>query len=280
MLEQNLNRDLFDYTVRYTEHIHHGIDLAREAAMSGADVVVAVGGDGSVNDVLQGLQGSEATLGIVPCGSGNAMAHTLKLPMQPWLAIRVLNQLYEQLIDSILINDKYLCINAAGVGFDAYVARLMQAAKTRGLTAYTSLMLRAYSSYKNMNFTLHIGDRTLVRNAWIVGILNSNRIGFNLAVAANAKLDDGLLDISIIDTIPPDHLPISLNLLLTNHLELSQHVEMFRAPELVVEGNEDKWVDIDGEGINVGSTVRFVNQPRSVRILARDTKQPLIIRNT
>ena len=276
LLEQNLNHDLFDYTVRYTEHIHHGTLLAREAAMAGADCVVAVGGDGSVNDVVQGIHGSSVRLGIIPCGSGNAMAHTLNLPMQPWLAIRVLNQQHEQTIDSIAINDQYICINAAGVGFDAYVARLMQAAKSRGLSAYTNLMLRAYSSYKCQNLTLHIGDRTLVRSAWILAILNSNRIGYNIAVAPDAKMDDGLMDISIIDRVPPEHLPLSLQLLLTRHLQVSQHVEMFRTQELVVEGNLDKWVDIDGEGINMGSTVRFTNIPNSIHLYSRDKRRPLL----
>ena len=81
LLSQNLNLDLFDYEVRYTERIHHGTELAREAAAKGYDCVVAVGGDGSVNDVVQGLRGSDTVLGIIPCGSGNGLAHTLKLPL-------------------------------------------------------------------------------------------------------------------------------------------------------------------------------------------------------
>ena len=79
--------------------------------------------------------------------------------------------------------------------------------------------------------------------------------------------------------VPIDHLPITAPLALTNHLQLSQHVEMFRTSEVLIEGNDDKWVDIDGEGINLGRAVRFVNQPRSVHVYARDIRRPLIIRN-
>ena len=279
LLKQNLDHDLFDYEVSYTEHIHHGTELAREAAHRGYDCVVAVGGDGSVNDVVQGLRGSDTRLGIIPCGSGNGLAHTLKLPMLPWLAIRALNQQYEQTIDSIVINGQYVCVNAAGVGFDAYVARLMQAAKTRGITAYTNLVLRAYNNYESHNFTLSLEGRTLQRNAWIIAVQNSNRIGYNMPVAPNALIDDGILDISIVDKVPIDHVPITMPLMLTNHLQLSQHVEMFRSPEVLIEGNDDKWVDIDGEGINVGRTVHLVNHPHSVRLYARDLHRPLIIRN-
>lgn len=286
LLQQNLNHDLFDYEVRYTERIHHGTELAREAAMRGCDCVVAVGGDGSVNDVVQGLHGSDTCLGIIPCGSGNGLAHTLKLPMQPWLAIRVLNQRYEQIIDSIVISrggeplgdDRYICVNAAGVGFDAHISRLMRVAKTRGLAGYGNIVLRAYNNYQSSDYTLTLNGRTFTRNAWIIALQNSSRIGFNVPVSPLARMDDGIIDISIIDKVPMDHVPITTQLALTNHLQLSQHVEMFRTSEVLIEGNADKWVDIDGEGINIGREVLFVNHPRSVKVYARDMKQTIVVR--
>lgn len=278
LLKQNLNHDLFEYEVRYTEYIHHGREIAREAAEKGYDCVVAVGGDGSVNDVAQGLKDSETRLGIIPCGSGNGLARSLKLPLQPWLAIRVLNQQYEQTIDSIVINDKYICVNAAGCGYDAYIARMMQAAKTRGLAAYTNLVLREYDRYKCSDYHLVINGRDYQRTAWFIAVANSRQFGYNLAVAPKAKLDDGLIDVSIIDKVPLDHVPITAPLAFTNHLDLSQHVEMFRTSEVLIEGNLDKWVNIDGEGENIGNTVHFVNHPKSVKIYARDVKQALIVR--
>ena len=278
LLKENLNHDLFDYQVRYTEYIHHGTDIAREAADKGYQSVVAVGGDGSVNDVVNGIKDTDVRLGIIPCGSGNGLARSLKIPLQPWLAIRVLNQQYEQTIDSIVINDQYVCANAAGCGYDAYIARLMQAAKTRGLAADTNLILREYDRYKCSDYHLVINGRDYYRNAWFIAVANSQQFGYNLAVAPKAKLDDGLIDISIIDKVPIDHVPITAPLAFTNHLDLSQHVEMFRTPEVLIEGNADRWVNIDGEGINVGTTVHFVNHPKSVKIYARDLNQLLIVR--
>lgn len=278
LLKENLNHDLFDYQVCYTEYIHHGTDLARKAADKGYQCVVAVGGDGSVNDVVNGIKDTDVRLGIIPCGSGNGLARSLKIPLQPWLAIRVLNQQYEQTIDSIVINDQYVCANAAGCGYDAYIARLMQAAKTRGLAAYTNLILREYDRYKCSDYHLVINGHDYYRNAWFIAVANSQQFGYNLAVAPKAKLDDGLIDISIIDKVPIDHVPITAPLAFTNHLDLSQHVEMFRTPEVLIEGNADRWVNIDGEGINVGTTVHFVNHPKSVKIYARDLNQLLIVR--
>ncbi len=278
MLKQNLDHDLFDYDIAYTEHIHHGTELARNAADKGYDCVVAVGGDGSVNDVVQGIKGTDVRLGIIPCGSGNGLARSLKIPLQPWLAIRVLNQQYEQTIDSIVVNDKCVVVNAAGVGYDAYIARLMKVAKTRGLAAYTNLVLREYERYKCSDYHLIINGKEYYRNAWFIAVANSQQFGYNLAVAPKAKLDDGLIDISIIDKVPLDHVPITAPLAFTNHLDLSQHVEMFRTKEVLIEGNLDKWVNIDGEGENLGETIHFVNHPKSVKLYARDMKQLLIVR--
>ncbi len=286
LLAQNLNHDLFDYQVRYTEYIHHGTELARDAADHGYDCVVAVGGDGSVNDVVQGIKDTSVTLGIIPCGSGNGLARSLKIPLLPWLAIRVLNQQYEQSIDTIVIsrgdkadtNDSYVCVNAAGCGYDAYIARMMQAAKTRGLAAYTNLVLREYDRYRCSDYHLLINGHSYNRTAWFIAVANSRQFGYNLAVAPKAKLDDGLIDISIIDKVPLDHVPITAPLAFTNHLDLSQHVEMFRTKEVLIEGNLDRWVNIDGEGINIGTSVRFVNHPRSIKLYARDLNQLLIVR--
>ena len=278
VLKENLNQDLFDYSVAYTEHIHHGTEIARDAAMKGYDVVVAVGGDGSVNDVISGLKDSETTLGIIPCGSGNGLARNLKLPLIPTLAVRVLNQYNEEKIDTIVLNNSHIIASIAGVGFDAFIARLMKAAKLRGFSAYLNLIMREYPSYKEKDYHLVIDDRELDRNAWFITFANSNQFGYNAAVAPKAKLDDGLIDISIVDKIPLEHVPITGPLVYANHFELSQHVEMFKAHEVHVSGNIDKWVNIDGEGENIGQELHFVNHPHSLKILTRLPKTPLLFK--
>ena len=269
LLKENLNQDLFDYEVRYTERIHHGTEIAREAVDQGYDCVVAVGGDGSVNDVAQGLKDSGVTMGIIPCGSGNGLARSLKIPLTPAAAIRLLNQQNEHFIDSIVINEKYISVNTAGVGFDAYIARLMKAAKTRGFAAYTNLILREYASYKSNPYRITIDDHTIERSAWFIAIANGRQFGYNLSVAPKAQLSDGLIDISIIDKIPLDHILITAPMAFMNLLDHSQHAEMFRAKEVVIEGNVHKWVNIDGEGENLGKELHFVNHPSSVKIYAK-----------
>ncbi len=266
VIKENLDHDLFDYSVRYTEHIHHGTELAREAADQGYDCVVAVGGDGSVNDVAQGLKDTGVHMGIIPCGSGNGLARTLKIPLRPALAVKTLNKLQSQTIDSIVINDRYLSVNAAGVGFDAHIARLLKVAKKRGFQAYASLFFREYASYENSNYRLTIDGRTLYRKAWFIAIANGRQYGYNLSVAPKAQIADGLLDITIIDKVPIEHIAITAPMAFMNLLDHSQHAEMFRAKEVHLEGNLDKWVNIDGEGENIGKELHFVVHPQSVKI--------------
>ena len=276
LLNTNLDHDLYDHEVRYTERIHHGTELARQGAMEGFDVITAVGGDGSVNDVIAGMHGSDATLGIIPCGSGNGLARCMKIPLTPAFAIRVLNQNNPGLIDTITLNDKYYIASIAGVGFDAFIARLMKSAKLRGFSAYLNLILREYPSYESKDYTLVIDGKEIHRKAWFTTFANSNQFGYNAAVAPQAKLDDGLIDISIVDKIPIGHVAITGPLVYANHFELSQHVEMFKAHEVYVSGNVDCWVNIDGEGENVGTELHFVNHQQSLKIMKRDMKKPLI----
>lgn len=270
VINENLDHDLFDHAIRYTEYIHHGTALAREAVDQGFDCVVAVGGDGSVNDVAQGLKDTDVHMGIIPCGSGNGLARTLKIPLRPALALRTLNKLHSQTIDSIVVNDRYLSVNASGVGFDAYIARLLKAVKKRGFQAYSNLFFREYASYKSSNYRLTINGRTLSRKAWFIAIANGRQYGYNLTVAPKAQLTDGLLDVSIIDKVPLDHLPITAPMAFMNLLDHSQHVEMFRTKEIHIEGNLDKWVNIDGEGINLGNELHFVVHPQSVKIYTKE----------
>jgi len=276
LLDEHLDHDIYDHTVRYTEHIHHGTDLARQGADEGFDVIVAVGGDGSVNDVISGIHGSDATLGIIPCGSGNGLARCMNIPLRPSWAIRVLNQDNPGLIDTIILNDKFYVASIAGVGFDAFIARLMKAAKVRGFSAYLNLILREYPSYESKDYHLVVDGKEYDRKAWFTTFANSNQFGYNAAVAPQAKLDDGLIDISIVDKVPIDHVAITGSLLYANHFELSQHVEMLKAHEVFVSGNVDKWVNIDGEGENVGTDLHFVNHQKSLRILKRDESRPLL----
>lgn len=278
IIEDNLDHEKFDYTVRYTERIHHGTDIAHELAEQKAcDAVVAVGGDGSINDAISGLRGYDMPLGIIPCGSGNGLARNLKIPLIPTFAIKLLNQFYVAPIDTITVND-HIFASIAGIGFDALVARKMKLAKHRGLQGYTNIIVAEYPAYQEREYHLLIDGQEIRRKAWFISFANSNQFGFNAAIAPLAQLDDGLMDVCIVDKIPLAHLPLTAPLVYLNHFDLSQHVEIFKAKEVRVLNNDYRWVNIDGEGECVGKELLFTTQPKSLNIICRDPNQkPLII---
>lgn len=269
LIAQNLDLDLFDYTVRYTEHIHHGTAIASEAVNQGScDAIIAVGGDGSVNDVVNGIKGSDMVMGIIPCGSGNGLARNLKIPLTPAAAIRLLNQMHVECIDTVQLN-QYTYASIAGVGFDALVARKMKLAKVRGFQTYANIILNDYPAYQECTYQMTIDGRDIERKAWFISFANSNQFGYNTAIAPLARLDDGLIDICIVDKIPIAHLPLTAPLVYINHFEASQHVEIFKAHEVVVHNNDYQWVNIDGEGERVGRELHFTNIPHSLNILCK-----------
>ena len=273
LLLDNIDHTQYRYAVRYTEHIHHGTQIAAEAVEKGCyDAVVAVGGDGSVNDVVTGLHGSDMTMGIIPCGSGNGLARNLKIPLIPALAIKQINHFHVEKIDTVDLNG-HIFVSIAGVGFDALVAREMKRAKIRGLQAYTKIMLSAYPSYQEKTYQLIVDGRELERRAWFITFANSNQFGYNTAIAPLAKLDDGLIDVCIVDKIPLIHLPLTAPLIYANHFELSQHVDIFKAREVTLTNNDDLWVNLDGEGEELGRELHFKNIPKSLNII---TKHPTI----
>lgn len=267
LLESNIDHSLLDYTVRYTERIHHGTELAKDAVEQGCfDAIVAVGGDGSVNDVVSGMVGSNIALGIIPCGSGNGLARNLKIPLTPAHAIETLNHYKVAEIDTIYLNDRVIA-SIAGIGFDARVARRMKQTKVRGLQAYAKIILTDYPTYKEHIYRLNIDGNEIERKAWFISFANSNQFGYNTAIAPLAQLDDGLIDVCIVDRIPLLHLPMTAPLLYLNHFELSQHVEYFKAHEVTVYNNDEKWVNIDGEGERIGTELHFRNVRKSLKVL-------------
>lgn len=267
LLESNIDHSLLDYTVRYTERIHHGTELAKDAVEQGCfDAIVAVGGDGSVNDIVSGMVGSNIALGIIPCGSGNGLARNLKIPLTPAHAIEILNHYKVAEIDTIYLNDRVIA-SIAGIGFDARVARRMKQTKVRGLQAYAKIILTDYPTYKEHTYRLNIDGNEIERKAWFISFANSNQFGYNTAIAPLAQLDDGLIDVCIVDRIPLLHLPMTAPLLYLNHFELSQHVEYFKAHEVTVYNNDEKWVNIDGEGERIGTELHFRNVRKSLKVL-------------
>ncbi|MBC6989608.1 diacylglycerol/lipid kinase family protein [Hymenobacter sp. BT491] len=201
LLAQHLDPALVDYELQLTQYAGHAETLAREAALTGFRVVVAVGGDGTVNEVGRGLLGSRAALGILPRGSGNGLARHLRVPLSLPAAIKRLNAPDFQRIDVGEINGRrFFC--TAGLGFDAHVSKCFAAAGTRGLATYVRVALREYRRFRPVPVNVAFNNQTLETGCYVLAFANAAQYGNNAYIAPLADIRDGLLDLCLIDALP------------------------------------------------------------------------------
>lgn len=243
--------------------------MSRRAVQQGIDVVIAAGGDGSVNEVARSLVHTGTVLGILPMGSGNGLARSLRIPLSFSKALAVINNFQLQTID-VGFADEHLFLSNAGVGFDALVAKNFEQSKRRGLISYVLTIMRALAVYKPASYELVIDDKKKKRSAFFIGIANGNQLGYNFKIAPAATPFDGLLDVCVIGRIPLWRLPLAAYRAYKGSLPKSAFVEYVRCRSLVISQNTSiGWMQTDGDALAVeGNTVKITIFPRALRVLA------------
>ena len=161
-----------------------------------SDIVIA-GGDGTISNVVGSLLNENINFGIIPCGSGNGLAHTAKILKQPAKALDIIFNGKASAIDGFFINDRFACM-LAGLGFDAKVAHEFADHPKRGLMTYAQLTLKNFFSINPFRFELRFEKVKIDTDAFFISIANSNQFGNNFTIAPKASLTDGLLDIVIV----------------------------------------------------------------------------------
>lgn len=266
-VKRHIDKRRFDFEIAKSEYPHHAEVLARDAAEKGYDIVVAVGGDGTVNDVASGIFGTETRLAIIPCGSGNGLARCLNIPLTFKNAVELLNYERMKKVDTISINDK-LCVSLAGIGFDALVAQKFQETPDdRGLRGYLDVILSEYPKYRQHSFSMEIDGKKISRKVLFISFANSNQFGYNAQIAPDAKIDDGLADICIVKKVPLPLLPLTAQLLYTHNFERSHHVEILQGENIKVTNNILEWVNIDGEAMKLGKVLNIKVNNKSLNVI-------------
>jgi YegS/Rv2252/BmrU family lipid kinase len=266
LIRQNLDTDKFDFDVRETRSPKDAIRIASDAVNEKFDIVVAVGGDGTVNEVVQGIGRSQVLLGIIPTGSGNGLARHLQIPLEPERALQTINKLNIRTIDLATING-YPFASIAGLGFDARVANRYRKVKKRGFFGYFRVIFREYFSYRDREFTLIFNNKKITRKAILLSIANSNQFGYNTIIAPTAEPDDGLLDIVIVRKFPLGELPRIIGQLYTGKIDQSAYIESFKTKEIFIQRKQGKRVNIDGEAIKMGREIFIRIQPAAIRVI-------------
>ncbi len=195
MLEKDIKKLFPECEIVYTKYAGHAKELALEAAQKNYASVIAVGGDGTINEVTQGLVNSKTALGIIPCGSGNGFARMIKMPIKDTLkCLEIIKQNHTKRIDVGQANNEYF-LNVTGLGFDALVAQKFAKSKRRGKLPYFKIGIKEYFSYRPGKYTLTFDDGSKTElSPLCLAFANGNQYGCDFVIAPKATLDDGLLD--------------------------------------------------------------------------------------
>ncbi|MCF3651885.1 diacylglycerol/lipid kinase family protein [Synoicihabitans lomoniglobus] len=259
-----------DATVELTERPRHATDLARAAVDRGCGLIVAIGGDGTLNEVAAALVGAPAALGLIPCGSGNGLGRHLGVPDPGRGAYATLLRGRIREIDTGSVNGIPF-FNAMGLGFDAEISSRFNQLTRRGLAAYVRTGLRAWASYQPNHYVIRNGQSELSTDAFIVAVANSDQYGNDCFIAPGAQVDDGLLNLTVLKRVNTfTALPLAFRLF-RGSIDRSRHVARLTGSHFRIERPAAGPIHTDGEVHATGTVVDIEVRPRSLRILVPST---------
>lgn len=252
VIREVLPEPSFSVQITHLAYLGHGTDLAREAVQQGVDTVVAVGGDGSINEIAQGLTGTNTALAVIPLGSGNGLARALKIPLDVRKALQLIVDNKRNAIDAGYAN-QYLFLSNAGVGFDALIADKFRNTKKRGLWGYAKLVVKSFREYKGNNYTIDIDGNKLDRPAFLLSVANGNQMGYEFKLAPQASLFDGLLDIVIVRPVSfLGLLPLSIYSLLGT-VHKTGYMQHFTGRDVTIRSPQLNYLQVDGDAVPLGT---------------------------
>ncbi len=260
--------------VRLTERSGHAHELALEAVAAGAELVVAWGGDGTINEVGRALVQRDhrhmrlPDLGIIPGGSGNGLARELKIPFNPALAIERAARATARLIDAGELGE-HVFFNVAGIGLDAHVAALVSTrVHHRGLLPYIKSTLGDLMHYPPSLYTVEIDGRSERREALVMALANSRQYGFGAQIAPAARLDDGLLDFIAIEDRKFLGNMARVPSLFVGRLDRRVGVHATQIRELTIRSTTPMLFHVDGEAVQGSDTLIARVHPAALRVRA------------
>lgn len=257
IVSKTIDANRFDWQIIRTEHAGHAADIAKQCAADGVDICVAVGGDGTVNEVARSLVGTSTALGIVPCGSGNGLARHLCLPMSMKGSLAIINEGQTGQFDYGLINEHpFFC--TCGMGFDAHVSLKFAQSGKRGLSTYAKTVLQEGLRYQGESYDVQIEDHegnSIHQRAFLIACANAAQYGNNTYIAPGASMQDGLLDVIIIEAVKGISRPRLLMDLFTRTIKSNPHVSFYQARKLHIHRPTEGAVHYDGDPCIMGEDI-------------------------
>ncbi len=258
------------YRMIFTEGPGHGRVIARDSVSEGIDYVVSVGGDGTMNEVAGGLVNSETIFGVIPTGSGNGFARSLGIPLDTGKAISFIMNSHHRSIDVGRIADDYF-FGVAGVGFDALIGARFQEFGLRGPLPYFYIGVKEYFKYQFEEFRIISKERTSIVRPLLITIANSPQYGNGAVIAPGADLEDGLLDVCIIEKIPFVEGLLKIRALFNNKIDSLSTYSRFQTTELkIVRSGKSGLYHVDGEPKKSQSELSIKILPKALNVCSKE----------
>ncbi len=261
-----LDHEKFTYDIRKTEYAGHACVLAAEAKEQGVDIVVAVGGDGTVNEVARSIVHSDSALGIIPCGSGNGLARHLLLPMSVKKSIEIINACEIHKLDYGTINE-YPFFCTCGMGFDAFISQKFAESGKRGPISYAENILKMGLNYEPETYEVIDENGVVEYNAFLISCANASQYGNNAYIAPQASMSDGLLDVIIME--PFDMLEASrIGLEIFNKtIDTNSKIKTLKCRNLHVRRKKSGVIHYDGDPVMAGKDLHIQIHERGINIV-------------
>ena len=266
LIQQTLDSEQWLPNIVYTERQGHATELARQFARMGFDAVVAVGGDGTVNEVANGLRHTQTAMGILPLGSGNGFARHIGVPVHVNKAIEMLNRCEPITVDYGLANDRFF-VSTCGTGFDALIADHFAVAGKRGLKTYLENILKDAFTYKSQTYHITGDGLDITHKAFLITFANAGQWGNDAYIAPKASIQDGKMDICMMSSsalIGAAGLALRL---FTKSIDNSLFMDTVRAKDVLLEREEAAPFHVDGDPVEMPKDIRIKIVPDGLRVL-------------
>lgn len=266
LIKSTIDAEKYDIDIQTTTSEEDTLWKALRAVECKFDAIVAVGGDGTLNNVARYVNQSECALGIVPMGSGNGFARELGISLDIKKSLQTINKWNTINCDTGTVNDTFF-INLMGVGFDAHVTGLFASSKTRGLKTYARICLSEFMKYKSHQYSIFIEGVKLNYSAFLLSVCNGSQFGNNAYIAPQASLDDGCFDVSVVEKFGVWQTPEIGLRLFNKSIDKMNFVKSYKAKEIVIVREKEDMVNIDGEPVMMGKELEIKNQHKSIKVI-------------
>ncbi|MBP3668732.1 MAG: diacylglycerol kinase family lipid kinase [Bacteroides sp.] len=271
-IDERLDRTLYEYEVVKTEYAGHATEIAANAVKEGIDIVVAIGGDGTINETARSLIHTNTALGIIPCGSGNGLARHLRIPMDPKAAIDILNENNQIQMDYGKINNiPFFC--TCGVGFDAFVSLKFADSGKRGLLTYLENTLHESLTYQPETYEIENEEGTVIHKAFLIACGNASQYGNNAYITPQASLTDGLMDVTILEPFTVLDVPSLSFQLFNKTIDQNSRIKTMRAKKIKIHRNKPGVFHYDGDPIMGNEDLEVEIVPHGLNVITSSKKK-------